>query len=80
MKKVYQKPELFYENFALSASIASCDVNSNFNQATGCQAYWNEDFNGWVFSSDAEGCNLHTIKDGSECYGNPTPGYSIFTS
>lgn len=80
MKKNYRKPELFYENFALLDSIAGCDMKSNFNEATGCVAYYDEDFEGWVFSSASVGCILLSPKDDSICYGNPTQGFSIFSS
>lgn len=80
MKKSYMKPELYYENFALLDSIAGCDFKSNFNEATGCKAYWDEDFEGWIFANAMEGCNLMAPRDDSICYGNPTPTYSIFSS
>ncbi|MDR0890231.1 MAG: hypothetical protein LBM28_06275 [Oscillospiraceae bacterium] len=80
MKKSYTKPELFYENFALLDSIAGCDMKSNFNEATGCEAYYDDLFEGWVFASATVGCTLISPKGGSICYGNPTPGFSIFSS
>ena len=84
MKKSYKKPDLYYENFALIEAIGSCDLISNFNQAGGCVAYKQETgnplFDGWVFVDATQGCTSFANPDGSECYGNPTPGYSIYSS
>lgn len=80
MKKSYIRPKFYYENFALLDSIAGCDLKSNFNEATGCSAYWDEDFEGWIFANAAQSCTLFTPKDDSICYGNPTAGASIFSS
>ena len=84
MKKSYIKPDLYYENFALIEAISSCDLVSNFNQASGCVAYYlqtgNPLFDGWVFTDATQGCTSFANPNGSECYGNPTPGYSIYAS
>lgn len=84
MKRVYSKPILYYEEFALLEAIGSCDLISNFNQASGCVAYKLETghplFDGWVFSTPEQGCTSFANPDGTECYGNPTPGYSIYSS
>lgn len=83
MKKVYTKPDLYYENFALIEAISSCDLVSNYNQASDCKAYRldaGDLFSGWVFTDAAQGCDRFTNPNGSECYGNPTPGYSIYAS
>lgn len=84
MKKLYRKPDLYYENFALIEAISSCDLVSNFNQASGCKAYLldapGDLFDGWVFASEMHGCTILSNPNGSECYGNPTPGYVIYAS
>lgn len=85
MKKAYQKPELYYENFALLESIAGCDLLSNFNEVGGCVAYKLEaggPFGDvWVYSDSTQGCSTTPQSPGaSECYGNPTPGFSIYAS
>lgn len=84
MKKIYTKPELYYENFALIEAISSCDLISNFNQASGCVAYYQDTgnplFSGWVFADALQGCTSITPPSGNECYGNPTPGYVIYAS
>ena len=80
MKKIYHKPDLFYENFALLESIAGCDLKSNFNEATGCLAVWNDRMEGWLFTDATQNCTVFSQKDDSICYGNPTPGYAVFSS
>ncbi len=42
MKKHYQKPELFYENFALTEAIAACTVKGGPNSPENC-SYYDED-------------------------------------
>lgn len=85
MKKAYQKPELYYENFALLESIAGCDLISSFNQASGCVAYKitpGGPIEGdlWVHSDPTQGCTTFPQDGITECYGNPTPGFSIYAS
>lgn len=84
MKKSYTKPDLYYENFALIEAISSCDLLSNFNQASGCVAYYLDTgdsfFSGWVFTDATQGCTYLSNPNGNECYGNPTPGYTIYIS
>lgn len=81
MKKTYKKPDLYYENFALVEAISSCDLKSNFNQLDLCLAYESPVRPGmFIFSSQEQGCDILVQADGSECYGNPTPGYSIWSS
>lgn len=80
MKKTYKKPDLYYENFALVEAISSCNLKSNFSQAGGCVAYWDPDFEDWIFANEVQGCTANTIKDNTICYGNPTQGFSIWSS
>ena len=80
MKKTYKKPDLYYENFALVEAIGSCDLKSNFSQAGGCVAYWDEDFLEWIFAGPEQGCTVETVKDDSICYGNPIQGFNIWSS
>lgn len=36
MKKSYVKPELFYESFVLSQSIAACGIDVNYGDTSSC--------------------------------------------
>ena len=80
MKKTYEKPTLYYENFALLDAIAGCDVITNQNRGV-CVAYQLPGYEDkFIFSSAAEGCNCFTQKDDSVCYGIPTSGKAIWSS
>lgn len=71
MKKSYVKPELFYESFVLSQSIAACGINVNFSSVTdtNCQPTLDPDFWGGsqdtVFDDDPK-CSID--KDAIEVY------------
>ena len=80
MKKTYEKPTLYYENFALLDAIADCDVISNQNRDE-CVAYQLPNSTGvFIFSSATEGCTHITQKNDSVCYGIPTSGNAIWSS
>ena len=80
MKKTYEKPTLYYENFALLDAIAGCDVITNQNRDV-CVAYQLPGYEDkFFFSSAAEGCNCFTQKDNNVCYGIPTSGNAIWSS
>lgn len=80
MKKLYSKPILYYENFALLDAIAGCDFISNQNRdsCVGYQLPGSVDV--VIFSSAMEGCNHFSQKDDSVCYGIPTSGNAIWSS
>ena len=82
MKKVYSKPEIIFEDFTLSTSIASCDVQAN-SAIYQCAVEFVPGV-GFLFDSTEYGCNM-LIEDGSEdyngiCYHNPTPSNNVFNS
>lgn len=80
MKKTYEKPTLYYENFALLDAIAGCDFISNQNRDV-CFAYQPPGSVGvFIFSSEQQGCNRSTQKDDNACYGIPTSGIAIWSS
>lgn len=71
MKKQYVKPELYFENFQLSTSIAACDNQANHGQGT-CPYEITGGRN--VFISATTGCLDITAPDGNHgslCYHNP---------
>lgn len=73
MKKKYSAPDIAFESFALSSSIAACDVGTN--QSEGSCGY--EFAPGIViFVEQQQGCGTPTV-DGSKeyngvCYDVPT--------
>lgn len=77
MKKQYVKPELYFENFELSTSIASCSPGYTVNQAPGNCAHSiaGEE----VFTSNSL-CKTTPQDDGEICYQNPQDGSRYFSS
>ena len=79
MKKQYVKPELYFENFELSANIA-----------TGCEAPTNHTKDQCAYSAGGESVfvegvtNCTTITQdgqwGDLCYHNPSENNKLFTS
>lgn len=83
MKKIYSKPEIMYEDFTPSTSIAvNCEQLANMSPGS-CAAEF--PFLGYsIFLEGVTGCTK-VVTDGSQeyggiCYDNPTPGYKLFTS
>lgn len=79
MKKTYVKPELSFESFELSASIATgCGtVTKVFDAAQQCGV---EDGILIVFTSKMSGCEKHDDGSGNICYDNSTDGLVLYTS
>ncbi len=85
MKKVYSKPEIMFEDFTLSTSIAGgCDVQTNLPSQNQCGM----DFSGLtVFMTGMTGCTDIAVEnvggDGQWneiCYHVPTGDQNLFTS
>lgn len=78
MKKTYVRPEVYFESFELSASIAAgCEAVSN--SAQNVCAIFDKDLGVEVF---AKGVCKYTPPNGSEkpCYDVPQANYNVFTS
>lgn len=56
MKKIYHKPELFYEDFRLMDSIASCAYKVGFSE-TDC-TWYSEELGMTVFTTWGQGCEV----------------------
>ena len=85
MKKVYTKPEIIFENFALSSNIAGgCEVRTNTPSQGNCAYIVNAGpvtFN--IFLSDMQGICTTTEADGDYngiCYHVPTETNNLFNS
>ena len=80
MKKPYVKPEVYFENYELSANIAvGCGTGFNhdntiFSSPSNCQYFFGADKVFLDFSS----CTL--IKPDKFCYNVPTDNQAIFSS
>lgn len=83
MKKAYIKPQVYFEDFQLSASIAAGCEEIIKNQSQGTCGYV---MTGGVtvFTDSVSGCTM-PIEDGSStanglCYHVPFQTYNLFTS
>lgn len=81
MKKTYTKPEIMFEDFSLSTSIAAgCEVGAHHTE-NAC-AYENEDFGEFIFTEGLTVCTT-TYPDGAYnglCYHVPEDTMNIFAS
>ena len=88
MKKAYTKPQIMFEDFSLSTSIAlGCEFESDNNAAEGSCGYFDEGLQTTVFVDGNTGCeycepnkqwgqgDFNTV-----CYDIPDENYNLFTS
>ena len=82
MKKVYEKPEIVFENFSLSTSIAAgCEKTTALQYGGTCGIRWGHST---IFTSDVDQCSTKVI-DGDTaynglCYHVPNADYNVFNS
>lgn len=80
MKKEYSTPDIVYESYNLSTSVAACAVETNFSEyICGYEVY-----PGFViFKVGVDGC-LNQIQDSAFgdkiCYDNPSGLLNLFSS
>ena len=80
MKKKYSKPEIVFENFAMSTSIAAgCDIDHGLHVKDACGYEFGRD--GVIFTDEQYGCQYEK-PDGFNgiCYHNPTEDSVLFNS
>lgn len=77
MKKQYVKPELYFENFELSTSIASCSPGYNVSHAMGDCAHT---IGGEKVFMNNPPCQTIPQEDGEICYQNSQDGSRYFSS
>lgn len=81
MKKKYSKPDIMYEDFTPSTSIAvGCKYEADVALYT-CGI----EYDVWMlFTSGVDACTLHVENMSGKwdqvCYHNPSPGNNVFTS
>lgn len=83
MKKVYTKPEIMFESFSLSSSIASCGFEATHDASIGggCKGYQLRSGE-VVFMAEYNGC-ITVEEDGDYngyCYHVPTVSLNLFGS
>lgn len=83
MKKSYVKPQVYFEDFQLSASIAAgCEVINKLQTEGVCGYQMSGSLT--IFTLSVEGCGKCPIEDGSRndlpCYHQPNETYNLFNS
>lgn len=81
MKKIYSKPEILFEDFSMSDSIAAgCEVTTDLQNAGNCGYKFGK---GTVFLDTVQACT-YKVTDGDAydgfCYHNPSVTYNLFNS
>ena len=81
MKKTYEKPEVYFESFELSTSIAASCANPIHNMARDICGLEIPDV-GAIFLNGIQGCKDYKVNDGAYnfCYHNPTDQTNLFNS
>lgn len=79
MKKIYNKPNIFFEDFQLTANIAGdCNIRPNTqNDETTCGGY---DDNGTIVFANLKSCEYTEYQEWGLCYHVPTGDLSVFVS
>ncbi len=80
MKKSYSAPDIVFESFSLSTSIAACDIETNFSAGTcGYEVY-----PGYIiFKLGIDSCGEQiegNIYGDKLCYDNPSGLTNLFSS
>jgi hypothetical protein len=82
MKKQYSAPDIFFEEFSLSTSIAAGCEEKPFNQTSDCGVQGPKGQT--LFSTEINGCKKKVISGSAEanglCYHNPYDNYNVFFS
>lgn len=77
MKKAYKKPQMMFESFELSTSVATgCETKVDYNDDQSCQVY-DDNTGKWLFW---EHCVSTLSARSSWCYDIPTGNNQTFTS
>ena len=86
MKKIYEKPEIYFESFSLSTNIASdCEVPFTLVGKDVCAIPDANGLNMGIFNASAAGSNCVIPGTGNEtyngfCYHVPTASSNLFSS
>ena len=93
MKKTYSKPDIFFEDFSLSTSIAAGCEKKPFRNTSDCGVKWG---NIYLFTNNINGCTQKIVDGGTKpgdpsynmtdkennalCYHVPTDSFNVFYS
>lgn len=80
MKKIYSKPEIAFESFAMNVNIAACKVDTDLQAKGTCGIPYGG--SGLVLFLDGISQCTYPGEDGFEntCYHNPTDDTRLFAS
>lgn len=82
MKKVYSKPDILFDSFSMSVSIAACEVPTNFSMEKECGYHYFGDK--YLFLLGVDGCNViiedNTPEYDSLCYHTFEDSNRLFSS
>jgi hypothetical protein len=80
MKKAYSKPDVLFDSFSMSQSIANaCEIRANHQKGI-CGVVFTESIT--IFNSDARACTLRYEDEQYDglCYHVPHESYNVFQS
>ena len=79
MKKSYIKPDIMFDSFSMCGSVASCEINANF-QENSCGVKMTADIT--LFTEEAQGCSWKVKEQEYDglCYHVPFESYNVFGS
>ena len=81
-KKQYSAPDIFFEDFSLSTSIAAGCEEKPFDYTDMCGVKWSKD--NILFAEGFSNCTKDIIPGDTEynglCYHNPSDNYNVFFS
>lgn len=82
MKKNYSAPEILFEDFTISTSIATnCEEKSDLQNARECGFKWGKFV---IFINSTTGCSKEVVDGDSKynglCYHVPEADYNLFNS
>ena len=88
MKKTYSKPDIFFEDFSLSTSIAAGCEKIPVTLKDACGIQWGNSF---IFVENIGGCKKKIVEGKAEgnivdeennalCYHNPSENFNVFYS
>lgn len=86
MKKVYSKPDVFFEDFSLSTNIAAgCEEKANFAEETcGLEVEFTDTITVTLLNGDisacAPECDPKDYGYNNLCYHNPSEDYNLYNS
>ena len=79
MKKRYEKPDIMFDNFTMSESVARCEEKANFARGV-CSLEMGPGY--FMFTDDVNSCNFKQkdLEFNGLCYHVPMDSNNVFNS